>query len=688
MTENETSIQVGKWRVEPDAGQMSDGHNVVQVPPRLMRLLELLVEDAGNTVTREYLIEMLWPRGYVNEEALSRAVNELRGLLGDNARNPKFIRTIPKKGYRLIAGTDVVERADAPRQRMVYLVGVSGILVLFLLAFLLLKTPGDSRPVDLLSTAARLTSEPGLEWHPEISSSGEWVAQVVARGGQGAIQLFPTTTPEHTREITHPEGLYSPAFSPDSSQIATLSGRGDSCRILVWPVVGTNAGEEESVQQMGTCYRLTTLSGLDWSVDGKWLAFPTRDPASGATVISMLRLADGEILPLTRLSDPYQSDERPRFSPDGRWLSFSRGTRAVRELWMLDLENTGAAPRQLTRDGQFTTGHDWWPDSQSIIMDSDRSGHRALWRLDLGGKIELLGARDAQLPSIAADGTILFQDAHYEANIWKLDLATGELESEALISSTKYDSMPAWSPDGSEIAFSSNRTGDGGIWIAAADGSRVRRVYEPEDGRTVGPSWLNNGTALLATEYTPHAQRIIQIALNRREVVPLKTAGNHPYWPTESPDGNWIYYLASSEEGGSQLWRTEKGAPGNHELLINGPLNLYQVTRDGQVYYTRFREPGLWREYPGDEAGAELVIEDFPAWAGEDWTLHDGWIYHTAADGLYRQSLVDGRSEKVSEVFPYSLGPSIAVHPDGQFVLLTRTDRAESDLFLARPGSD
>ena len=256
---------------------------------------------------------------------------------------------------------------------------------------------------------------------------------------------------------------------------------------MLWSVAAPDDPATESGEPLGPCYRLTGIAGLDWSDDGQWLAIPTRDPDSQALVISRLRLSDGAVLPVTRLTDPYKSDARPRFSPDGSWLSFSRGTRAVRELWLLDLTRVGSEPKQLTRDGQFTTGHDWWPDSRTIVMDSDRSGHRALWRVGLDGEITLLGARDAQLPSVSDSGAILFQDAQYEANIWRVDGSDGSLESEPLISSTKYDSMPAWSPDGSEIAFTSNRTGDGGIWISASDGSRLRLVYEPETGRAVGP---------------------------------------------------------------------------------------------------------------------------------------------------------------------------------------------------------
>jgi hypothetical protein len=146
---------------------MSDGRETVQVPPRLLRLLQILVEGAGDTVSREELIEALWPRGYVNEEALSRAVNELRGLLGDDARTPEFIRTIPKKGYRLIANVGTVSERKKPPHHLVGLILVGPIFMAVVLVSLLWKTSVAPLPADVLSTAKRLTSDPGMEWHPE-----------------------------------------------------------------------------------------------------------------------------------------------------------------------------------------------------------------------------------------------------------------------------------------------------------------------------------------------------------------------------------------------------------------------------------------------------------------------------------------------------------------------------------------
>jgi len=79
------------------------------------QILELLLEHAGEVVTRRTLCEKLWPDTYVGfEHSLNTAVNKLRGILCDFAQNPRFVETLPRLGYRFIAP---VQRPDSARPR-------------------------------------------------------------------------------------------------------------------------------------------------------------------------------------------------------------------------------------------------------------------------------------------------------------------------------------------------------------------------------------------------------------------------------------------------------------------------------------------------------------------------------------------------------------------------------------------
>ena len=94
---------VGTRYVQPMRNQVTDGGQEVSVEPRVMAVLCYLAQHAGRVVTRDELLDAVWADLVVNEDALTRAVSELRKLFGDDPRSPKVIQTVRGRGYRLIA---------------------------------------------------------------------------------------------------------------------------------------------------------------------------------------------------------------------------------------------------------------------------------------------------------------------------------------------------------------------------------------------------------------------------------------------------------------------------------------------------------------------------------------------------------------------------------------------------------
>lgn len=101
MTLNDGFV-LGEWRVEPLSGVFIRGEHSVHVEPKVMEVLICLAQSAGQTVTREQLLNEVWQGVVVSEEVLTRAISELRSLLGDTAREKRYVRTLPKRGYSLI----------------------------------------------------------------------------------------------------------------------------------------------------------------------------------------------------------------------------------------------------------------------------------------------------------------------------------------------------------------------------------------------------------------------------------------------------------------------------------------------------------------------------------------------------------------------------------------------------------
>jgi transcriptional activator of cad operon len=97
------ALHVGDWRIDPQLGQMTRGSDNVRLDARALRLLMYLANRAGETVSIEELLDQVWSGVVVTQDSVYQAVTALRRLLGDDARQPKYIVTVPRLGYRLIA---------------------------------------------------------------------------------------------------------------------------------------------------------------------------------------------------------------------------------------------------------------------------------------------------------------------------------------------------------------------------------------------------------------------------------------------------------------------------------------------------------------------------------------------------------------------------------------------------------
>jgi eukaryotic-like serine/threonine-protein kinase len=97
------SFSVGDWLVEPRACLASRETTTVKLRPQLIDLLLCLARKPGEIVLKDEILAEVWPGQYIAESGLSRCIAELRQLLQDDAQQPRYIETIPKRGYRLIA---------------------------------------------------------------------------------------------------------------------------------------------------------------------------------------------------------------------------------------------------------------------------------------------------------------------------------------------------------------------------------------------------------------------------------------------------------------------------------------------------------------------------------------------------------------------------------------------------------
>jgi TolB-like protein/DNA-binding winged helix-turn-helix (wHTH) protein/Tfp pilus assembly protein PilF len=112
------AFKVGEWLVQPPLNEISNHEQTLRIEPKVMEVLVCLAGRAGEVVSKETLIHMIWSDRFVTDEVITTTIWELRRALGDEARKPRFIQTIPRNGYRLIAPVVMEEtppaEAEAP----------------------------------------------------------------------------------------------------------------------------------------------------------------------------------------------------------------------------------------------------------------------------------------------------------------------------------------------------------------------------------------------------------------------------------------------------------------------------------------------------------------------------------------------------------------------------------------------
>jgi len=125
-----TILRIGTWCVNPVSGQISRNGETARLEARAMRLLMCLAERPGEVVSIDDLLNQVWPGIAVTPDSVYQAVASLRRLLGDDPKQPAYIATVPRLGYRMVATVTEETRtaSDAPHSRKRRVLWMAGTL--------------------------------------------------------------------------------------------------------------------------------------------------------------------------------------------------------------------------------------------------------------------------------------------------------------------------------------------------------------------------------------------------------------------------------------------------------------------------------------------------------------------------------------------------------------------------------
>lgn len=712
---------VGEWRVHPDLNELQRGTERVRVQPRLIQLLRQLALAGGRTVTRESLLDSAWSRRMVNDEVLSRTVADLRAALGDDARQPRYLETIPKVGYRLLAEVSwhppdeagaAPENPAEPRTSEAIAAAASAdrpaiagpadelpepaggapaaapspspsiaaalalLAAMLALAWWALRIPepladanADLRARLLL--AQPLTSAPGWELTPRLAPRGDLIAwSETMPGAAGATIRLRSRDGRVDRTLTDGSAYdVCPTFAPDASELVWTRHSEGACELLRAPLLGGTP------QRLAACAP-GVLSCPDW-LEGALLYTAPAAAAEHAAGLARLRLHDGRI---ERLSSPpigSGNDTHPRVSGDGR-VAFLRGEEGDRSLWLLAADGREQHPGFAASMAYGLA----WLDQAHVLLASDALGFRALLAVEVAsGEATLLGARGARYPDVGVDGAVVFEHASYDANLW---LHAPDAAPQRLTASSRYDAYPRLAPDGQRVVYQSNRDGNESLYLLDLASREEIRLPLEAATRWAQPAWLADGSGLTLTRYAPGGVELWRYALGAQAPLPLPAPAGAQDAQAD-PDGVHVWARVGGERA-AELLRFRLDGAGSPERLQAG-IEHYQVDRQG-LFLVRADDARL--HWCADFRSCTPLPVELADGQRRNWALADGALYYVDAGNedsatVDRYALADGSRTRIPWPRPGALSRAIDVSRDGHKAVIARTDRIDVDLQWVSP---
>ncbi|MBM4036764.1 MAG: DUF5050 domain-containing protein [Planctomycetes bacterium] len=544
-----------------------------------------------------------------------------------------------------------------------------------------------------------LTSYAGLESYPAFSPDGKQVAFSWVGQSQDNtdiyVKLIGSDAP--LRLTTDPADDIQPVWSPDGRHIAFLRTRWsatDEVRLLPAP-----GGPERRLAEIHTPQTDIPRPFLAWTPDGRWLIVPERPSLADPHVLALLSVAGGEKRFLTRPPSQSLGDSAPAISPDGRTLAFIRCTTiAVCDIYLMDLQPDWSArgePRRLTSESTQVYSPMWAVGGRDLLYVRVMGDTPSLRRVPVAGSkpsqaVPSLGSLGLHAAISPQGDRLAYSSFTTDRDVYRVELSPdgGAGPPVKLISSTRSDQCPVYSPDGRRIAFFSDRAGNPEIWLASADGSHQSQLTSFGGPVVTSPNWSPDGRQIVFDVALGNTAEIYAIAADGGQPRRLTTDPANDRLPSFSRDGRWIYF-ASDRTGEQQVWKMPAAGGPAVQVTRRGGYGAYESSDGKTLYYAKsysYGSTGLWRVPV--EGGEETPLGDWLVSAYNFTVAGDGVYFVQTKEpqggfpiGMWRPST--GRVERLATI-PKLVAPGLTVWPPDRprHLLYAVREPAAGDLMM------
>jgi Tol biopolymer transport system component/DNA-binding winged helix-turn-helix (wHTH) protein len=603
-----------------------------------------------------------------------------------------------------------------PGQWRLYLIAAAVVLTLSLVGTFFLKMDWFGAHADRVSAEPReneietknghanfspaqrirpLTSLADETSEPSFSPDGNYVAfRRLAATPEGTGIFIKPIGSEQLLQLTRKFDDCCPVWSPDGRTIAFSRFTHNDIGIYVVSTLGIEEpspnGPKSAIVAGNTERKLDTAGinprrpELAWSPDGKTIAF------NGGSSIFLLSVEKSGV---HRLSEPppLAEDWGPAFSPDGQKLLFVRSQAQGFPEEILSVPASGGEVTHIVAERARVLGPPQWStDGQSIIFASDRGSHPGLWRVSADLRDSPAQINDSGwYPAVSRRGyRLAYQRITRNLSIWQMDLSASAKERKILIPSTSETDQgpgPQISPDGTKLAYMSDRSGTMEIWVSDRDGKNPFQLTAV--GAAGTPRWSPDGQSIAFDAGGRNGPSVYVVSLGGEapRLIAANDPGKDALCPSWSHDGKWIYF-ASTRSGEFQVWKAPADGGAAVRVTKLGGHAPFESMDGKYIYYakTQYANPEIWR-VPVN-GGAERLLSPLlrPAsWAS--WAVVDGGIVFAGPSGKGRPvvELFDLASHEVKNlgelnIVPFWLGAS----RDGKSVVFDQPGWEQAQLML------
>ncbi len=694
---NQNKYKIGDFVVDVGGHRMHDGNQVKNIEPRVLAALHFFLEHPGEVITREALIKEVWSDIIVTDHAVTQCIGNIRKLFRDRATDPRYIETIPKRGYRFIAEVEKVEpqaqvpvetevrgslvKSDAPVSTEVVSekklpINIPWAIAVIVLATLIFKdflfpasiTKGSKEQEPQYIPATMFTSLPGTETYPKLSPDGRFIAYIWEDHSRPS-DLFIQSTEDNSlprRQLTFTDAKeLFPSWSPNGYELAFIRlNSTEDCQVLI---INVNSLKERYVDSCD----IDQFDGLhlSWSPDGTEIAFANFEDGQNKRGMVIKNLITGARRRLPCHFSCEYFDFDASWSRDGKYIVVNRKTSMMNEELFLYEANGETTEKQLTSDGGQIVGHTWLKDNKHLIVASNRWGNPRLFKLNIDTLVMdylqfdiLDDLNNFMFPDMQGD-MLAFATQDQEFFISKVDLpklsdtSIPKIAPNTFIKPSDRAFDPTYSKEHKQVAYVSGQTGAYELWSANIKDPRFHQLTKLNKA-VASPKWSPNGKyiAFVVADYETEQSSLYLLEVETGHYYPIKTELSDFLVPEWTPDSEYLLVGARSESE-TRLWKLPIDGK-NPELISDGGI-YGKMGPDGKhLYFVKDGEGGLYRQDVRQQQ-SKLLIPELAEHNWSNWDISSEGIYYLTSNTSV--DMINFYDFKTEEIRPLARLPKLTV---------------------------